>query len=151
MNSDELSDYLGQYIGRKVRIWSRVTGNNMVWQPGHYPRLVSVTLAPDEGATHTRVWCEFDNGVAIQVDDDALTVELEPANGTYDFAEGRDQMEAIGTAIRRYGPTEKTLRDRCSCLTCQIQHQAEDDAVQETFKDAYNHGPTNPELDLKGW
>lgn len=151
MNSDELSEHLNQYVGRRVRIWSQVTGDGFTWKPGHYPTLLAAVPAPLDGATHTRVWVTYEGGFGFQVNDDALTIELEPAYGTYDFASGRDQMEAIGTAIRRYGPTHAQLRERCNCVTCQAQYQITDDEVQETFKDAWNHGPTDPELNLDGW
>jgi len=151
MNSDELAEYLNQYVGRRIRVWSQLTGEGMSWLPGRYPILASVMAAPKVGTTHTRVWCTYEGGIGFQVDDNGLTLELEPAVGTYDFALGRDQMEAIGTAIRRYGPTENVLRNRCNCIVCQAMHYEEDEAVQETFKDAWNHGPTSPELELDGW
>ncbi len=151
MNSEQLAEELNKYIGRRVRIWSQLTGPGITWRPGDYNVLQSVVPATLPNTAHTRVWLTYDDGLAYQVDDDKLLVELEPAVGTYDFAQGRDQMEAIATALRRFGPTAKTMRTRCSCVTCSAQHQLDEAIVQETFKDAWNHGPTDPELNLEGW
>ena len=147
MTSNDLCTYLTQYLNRRVRVGSALTSTSWRVARGR----VSSTMAYAIPSRSTRVWCRFDNGVSVEVDDDGLTVELPPATGTYDFATARDQMEAIGTAIRRYGPTQAVLAKRCKCPTCLANYVVEDAKVQAEFKDAWNHGVTDAELELDGW
>ena len=95
--SKRLIAALEPYIGRRVRITSEVLSSTSLNHGDSWPMLTAVR------ENDKRVWCDFDSGLSHVVSLKGLDIELEPIRGSYDLAEGRDQMEAIGTALRRYG------------------------------------------------
>ena len=103
MNSKELHKTLAQYIGLRVRISSDATSSNTLWRDS-YPELVEVI--PRE--TDDAVCCKTSDGVWSIVIPEGLTIEVEPAIGTHDFAEPAKQMELIGAARKAYDEAETT-------------------------------------------
>lgn len=100
MTPTELRDELATYIGRQCRISSSASA--VAWRANEWPTIVDVYINQlDE------VWVRAYDGASWKVTENGLTVELMPAVGTYDFADGRDQMEAIGTVIRRWDDITK--------------------------------------------
>lgn len=88
---------LEPYIGRRVRITSKALSSTSLDHGDIWPVLTAVRK------NSGRVWCDFESGLSHVVSLEGLHIELEPVRGSYDLAAGRDQMEAIGTALRRYG------------------------------------------------
>lgn len=123
MDNEALADKLRKYVGRTVRIRSFTRPGSLrysiVYEQGQWPVLQAVDVRDGE------VWMHTDDGVWSTVVEEGLDIELPAAVGTYDFADGRDQMEAVGTAIRRYGPTSRDVREQCGCPTCSARHEAE--------------------------
>ncbi len=95
--SKRLIAALEPYIGRRVRITSELLSSSSLQHGDTWAELTAVRQ------NRGRVWCDFDSGLSHVVCLKGLHIELEPVRGSYDMAEGRDQMEAIGTALRRYG------------------------------------------------
>lgn len=129
MTDAELAAQLQQYIGRRVRITSNLRGGGapIQWHDGTWPLITSVT------ETDNGVWCHSDDGVSWLVVAGELKIELEPVRGTYDFAQAADQMEAIATALRRYGPTPVQKRKRCACPACRTTYDKLDAAQEAEF------------------
>ena len=101
MNSEELHKKLAQYIGLRVRISSDATASGALWRDS-YPELVEVVTRETDNA----VCCKTNDGVWSIVVPEGLTIEAEPAIGTYDFAEPAKQMELIGAARKAYDEAE---------------------------------------------
>ncbi len=125
MSNEELLRLLQPYVKRRVRISSNAS--SIAWQANQWPMLTSVK------AVNGDVWLHYDDGYSYEVSFDGLTVELEPCLGSYDFAAGADQLEAIATAIRRYGPSPIERRARCSCNSCSAAYGASDKAHEAAW------------------
>lgn len=156
MNSQELVDKLKQYEGQHVRITSHVRGDRagVLLEPGCWPMLIEAKLDSQDAA-----WIHTDDGVWQVVVNEGLVIELEPVIGTYDLASGRDRMEAVGTAIRRYGPTPREYREQCHCGLCQARHESErarddgpefKDTARPKVGDALEPTPLDDTLDISG-
>jgi hypothetical protein len=158
MDNGVLADKLRQYIGRRVRITSHVRGERTVQYDGTvWPELTSVTV-DDAG----RVWIHTNDGISQMVVLEGLSIDLEPATGTHDFASGVDRIEAIATALRRYGPTRKQERAWCMCASCSGRRKSEyvdvdsgptfdeDVASDVTPKHTPPTSPPGDDLDLTG-
>jgi hypothetical protein len=101
MNSDELHKELAKYVGLRVRISSDATSSGALWRDS-YPELIEVVTRETDGA----VCCKTNDGVWSIVVAEGLTIEVEPALGTHDFAEPVKQMEQIGVAVKAYHDAE---------------------------------------------
>tara|TARA_Y100000296_G_C5085746_1_gene212303 strand:- start:76 stop:444 length:369 start_codon:yes stop_codon:yes gene_type:complete len=101
MNSNELHKKLAGYVGLRVRISSDATSSGSLWRDS-YPELVEVVTRETDGA----VCCKTNDGVWSVVVPEGLTIEIEPALGTHDFAEPVKQMELIGAAVKAYHDAE---------------------------------------------
>lgn len=101
MNSDELHKKLAEYVGLRVRISSDATSSGALWRDS-YPELIEVVTRETDGA----VCCKTNDGVWSVVVPEGLTIEIEPALGTHDFAEPVKQMELIGAAVQAYRDAE---------------------------------------------
>jgi hypothetical protein len=121
MDNGVLADKLRKYIGRRVRITSHYRGERTIQYDGTvWPELTSVNLD-----TFGRVWIHTNDGISQMVVPEGLSIDLEPATGTHDFASGVDRVEAIATALRRYGPTRKQERAWCMCASCSKRRKSE--------------------------
>ena len=101
MNSDELHKKLAGYVGLRVRISSDATSSGALWRDS-YPELIEVVTRETDGA----VCCKTNDGVWSIVVPEGLTIEIEPALGTHDFAAPVKQMELIGAAVQAYRDAE---------------------------------------------
>ncbi len=122
MTPSELVTLLTPYVGRACRISSTVS--SVAWRANQWPTLTEVKQVAQA------VWLHYDDGYSYEVSSSGLTIELEPCLGSYDFALAADRMEAIATAIRRYGPTNVEKRGRCDCAVCGAEY-ARTDARRE--------------------
>lgn len=95
MNNDELLAILKPYEGRVCRISS--DASHVAWRANEWPQIEAVYVNPVG-----EVWVRAADGASWLVTGDGLTIELEPAVGTYDYAAGVDQMRAVGTVLRLY-------------------------------------------------
>ena len=102
MTSKELYDMLSGYVGLRVRISSDATSSGL-WRDT-YPELNEVIMRESDQA----VCCKTSDGVWSIVIEEGLKIEVEPAIGTYDFAEPVKQMELIGVARKAYDEAEPT-------------------------------------------
>jgi hypothetical protein len=134
MDNTSLEKKLRQYIGRRVRISSHVRGGrpSVVLDAGRYPELMGVRQ------DDTQVWIHTDDGVWQVVVQEGLTIEPEPIVGTHDMMGVQDIGEAVATVIRRYGPSGREQRGRCSCPVCIERREQEERDVDSgpVFDDA---------------
>jgi len=98
MNAEQLHSHLSTYIGRGVRITSKITSDVLSCET--YPRLDAVTL--NDGF----VWChnQDDDGQNVhswKVAYEGLNVDIEPVDGTFDWHVGSEQMERIYAFTQR--------------------------------------------------
>ena len=100
MTSKELYDKLSEFVGLRVRISSDATSKGL-WRDT-YPELREVILRESDQA----VCCKTNDGVWSVVVEEGLTIEIEPAIGTHDFAEPARQMALIGAARKAYDEAE---------------------------------------------
>ena len=100
MTSKELHEKLAQYVGLRVRVSSDATSKGL-WRDT-YPELTEVITRESDGA----VCCKTSDGVWSIVIPEGLTIEVEPALGTYDFAKPVIQMERTHAGLVAYGEAE---------------------------------------------
>ena len=110
MTTEELEAIILPYVGRRCRIASDTSG--IAWKIGQWPTLTEVKLHNEA------VWLHDDTGAWWEVRLEGLTIELEPCLGSFDFSAKADLLEAIGTAMRRFGPTPADRRKSCNCASC---------------------------------